>query len=85
MKLFIFNIFKSGAFPDIKICKILGDLIILFGILIQFIINGTGRDVTSDTPLGGSWVVTSRVMSRVTIVTTHFRGLITPFRNYPKP
>ena len=29
--------------------------------------------------LGGSWVVTSGVISRVTIVITHIRGLITPF------
>ena len=28
--------------------------------------------------LGGSWVVLSRVISRVTIVITHIRGLITP-------
>ena len=27
--------------------------------------------------LGGSWVVISRVISRVTILITHFRGLIT--------
>ena len=28
--------------------------------------------------LGGSWVVISRVISRVTILITHNRGLITP-------
>ena len=28
--------------------------------------------------LGGSWVVISGVMSRVTIVIAHIRGLITP-------
>ena len=28
--------------------------------------------------LGGSWVVINRVISRVTIVITHIRGLITP-------
>ena len=28
--------------------------------------------------LGGSWVVISRVISRVTILITHTRGLITP-------
>ena len=32
--------------------------------------------------LGGSWVVTSGVISRVTILITHVRGLITPY-NYP--
>ena len=37
--------------------------------------------------LGGSWVVTSRAMSRVTILITHIRGLITynPTYSYPKP
>ena len=28
--------------------------------------------------LGGSWVAISRVVSRVTILITHIRGLITP-------
>ena len=28
--------------------------------------------------LGGSWVVISKVISRVTILITHIRGLITP-------
>ena len=28
--------------------------------------------------LGGSWVVISRVISRVTILITHIKGLITP-------
>ena len=32
--------------------------------------------------LGGSWVVIRRVISRVTILITHIRGLITPL-NYP--
>ena len=27
--------------------------------------------------LGGSWVAISRVISRITMLTTHFRGLIT--------
>ena len=29
-------------------------------------------------PLGGSWVVISGVINRVTMVTSHIRGLITP-------
>ena len=29
-------------------------------------------------PLGGSWVLLSRVISRVTIHITHIRGLVTP-------
>ena len=33
--------------------------------------------------LGGSWVVISGVISRVTIVITHIRGLITLTYNYP--
>ena len=28
--------------------------------------------------LGGSWLVVSRVISRITIVITHIKGLITP-------
>ena len=35
--------------------------------------------------LGGSWVVVSRVISRVTILITHIRGLITPLRNIHAP
>ena len=35
--------------------------------------------------LGGAWVVLSRVISRVTILITHIRGLIliSPTYNYP--
>ena len=33
--------------------------------------------------LGGSWVVISRVRSRVTILITHIKGLITPTDDYP--
>ena len=36
-----------------------------------------GRKVSFNGILGGSWVVISGVMSRVTIVITHVRGLIT--------
>ena len=32
----------------------------------------------TETPLGGSWGVISGVISKVTIVITHIRGLITP-------
>ena len=35
--------------------------------------------------LGGSWVVISRVISKVTIVLTHIRGLTTPLITTPKP
>ena len=35
--------------------------------------------------LGGSWVVISGVISRVTIVITQIRGLITPLITTPKP
>ena len=37
--------------------------------------------------LGGSWVAISRVISRVTILITHIRGLITPLITTlsPKP
>ena len=35
--------------------------------------------------LGGSWVVISRVISRVTILITHIRGLITPHITTPEP
>ena len=34
---------------------------------------------------GGSWVVISRVISRLTILTTHIRRLITPFITTPSP
>ena len=33
--------------------------------------------------LGGSWVVISRVIIKVTILITRIRGLITPTYNYP--
>ena len=35
--------------------------------------------------LGGSWVVISRVISRVTILLTHIRGLITPLITTREP
>ena len=35
--------------------------------------------------LGGSWVVISGVISRVTIVITHIRGLITPLITAHEP
>ena len=35
--------------------------------------------------LGGSWVVISRVISSVTILITHIRGLITPLITTPEP
>ena len=35
--------------------------------------------------LGGSWVVTSRVIIRVTILITHIRGLITRLITTPEP
>ena len=35
--------------------------------------------------LGGSWVVISGVISRVTIVITHIRGLMTPFMTTHEP
>ena len=34
---------------------------------------------------GGSWVVTSRAISRVTIVLAHIRGLITPLITTHEP
>ena len=42
----------------------------------------------SESLLGGSWVVISRVISRVTILITHIRGLIiilTPLITTPEP
>ena len=35
--------------------------------------------------LGGSWAVVTRVISRVTILITHIRGLITPLITTPEP
>ena len=35
--------------------------------------------------LGGSWVVITRVISRVTILITHIRGLITLLITTPEP
>ena len=35
--------------------------------------------------LGGSWVVIGRVISRVTILIAHIRGLITPLITTPEP
>ena len=35
--------------------------------------------------LGGSWVVISRVISRVTILITHIKGLITLLITTPEP
>ena len=35
--------------------------------------------------LGGSWVVISRVISRVTILITHIKGLITRLRTTHEP
>ena len=35
--------------------------------------------------LGGSWVVVSRVMSRVTILIIHIGGLTTPLTNTHEP
>ena len=35
--------------------------------------------------LGGSWVVISRVISKVTIIITHNRRLITPLITTPEP
>ena len=35
--------------------------------------------------LGGSWVVLSRVISRVTILITHIKGLRTPLVTTPEP
>ena len=37
------------------------------------------------TLLGGSWVVISRVICRITILITHIRGLITPRRTTHEP
>ena len=50
-----------------------------------------GHTVLQDHPfngatwLGGSWVVISRVISRVTILITHIRGLITPLITSHEP
>ena len=35
--------------------------------------------------LGGSWLVISGVISRITILITHIRGLITPLRTTHEP
>ena len=36
-------------------------------------------------PLGGSWVVISRVISRVTVVISYVTGLITPLTTTHEP
>ena len=49
---------------------------------------GKGLGLDSESLLGGSWVVISRVISRVTILITHIRGLIiilTPLITTPEP
>ena len=35
--------------------------------------------------LGGSWVVVSGVISKVTVIITHIRGLITPLKTTHEP
>ena len=40
---------------------------------------------TNRAPLGGSWVVISRVISRLTILTAHIRGRITPRKTTHEP
>ena len=57
----------------------------LIGILIpkpppppQPVIQDPTQDLEFGTVLGGSWAVISRVISRVTVVITYIRGLITP-------
>ena len=47
--------------------------------------NSGAAPETLSVPLGGSWVVISRVISRVTILVTHIRGLITPLITTPEP
>ena len=42
-------------------------------------------EVSTDRVLGGSWVVISGVISRVTIIMTHIRGLITPLITTHEP
>ena len=46
-----------------------------------FTIGGGFRAVL----LGGSWVVISRVITRVTILITHIRGLIAPLATRHEP
>ena len=43
------------------------------------------RRLRSSTVLGGSWVVTSGVISKVTISITHIKGLITPLITTHEP
>ena len=43
------------------------------------------RSMVQGSLLGVSWVVISGVISRVTIVITHIRGLITPFITTHEP
>ena len=43
------------------------------------------ESLPSPTVLGGSWVVRSRVISRVTLTITHIRGLIAPLITTPEP
>ena len=52
---------------------------VLQGFLIGF------HTVFGPTVLGGSWVVISRVISRVTILITHIKGLITPLITTHEP
>ena len=44
-----------------------------------------GIPLRPSTLLGGSWVVISRVVSRVTILITHIKGLISPFITTHEP
>ena len=46
---------------------------------------GTYTKVGSGRLLGGSWVVISGVIGRVTIIITHIRELITPFITTHEP
>ena len=51
-------------------------------------INSQVKNTLGPTPkplLGGSWVVISGVISRVTMLITHIRGLINPFITTHEP
>ena len=48
-------------------------------------LRNAGLAIIPKSLLGGSWVVITRVISRVTMLITHIRGLKTPLITTPEP
>ena len=53
--------------------------------LLTVVVSGSLMTVDGGFILGGSWVVISSVISRVTILISHIRGLITPLITSHEP